>query len=41
MKDRILRLCKRLDKFTLDEISTIAEDVDEAVLELYSEYTDF
>lgn len=34
MKDRILRLCKRLDKFTLDEISTIAEDVDEAVLEL-------
>ena len=34
MKDRILRLCRRLDKFTLDEISTIAEDVDEAVLEL-------
>lgn len=34
MKDRILRLCRRLDKFTLDEISTIAEDVDESVLEL-------
>ena len=33
-ENRILRLCKRLDKFTLDEISTIAEDVDEAVLEL-------
>lgn len=31
---RILRLCRRLDKFTLDEISTIAEDVDESVLEL-------
>ena len=34
MKDRILRLCRRLDKFTLDEISTIAEDIDESVLEL-------
>ena len=34
MRERVLRLCKRLDKFTLDEISTIAEDVDEAVLEL-------
>lgn len=34
MKDRVLRLCRRLDKFTLDEISTIAEDVDESVLEL-------
>lgn len=34
MKDRILRLCRRLDKFTLDEISMIAEDVDESVLEL-------
>lgn len=33
-ENRVLRLCKRLDKFTLDEISTIAEDVDEAVLEL-------
>ena len=33
-ENRILRLCKRLDKFTLDEISTIAEDVDETVLEL-------
>lgn len=31
---RILRLCRRLDKFTLDEISTIAEDIDESVLEL-------
>ena len=34
MRERVLRLCKRLDKFTLDEISTIAEDVDETVLEL-------
>ena len=34
MKDRILRLCRRLDKFTLDEISTIAEDINESVLEL-------
>ena len=34
MKERVLKLCRRLDKFTLDEISTIAEDVDEAVLEL-------
>ena len=33
-ENRILRLCRRLDKFTIDEISTIAEDVDEAVLEL-------
>lgn len=33
-ENRILRLCRRLDKFTLDEISTIAEDVDESVLEL-------
>ena len=33
-ENRILRLCKRLYNFTLDEISTIAEDVDEAVLEL-------
>jgi len=34
MKDRILRLCKRLNKFTLDEITTIAEDINEANLEL-------
>ena len=34
MKDRILRLCKRLNKFTLDEISTIADDVEGSVLEL-------
>ena len=33
-ENRILRLCRRLDKFTLDEISTIAEDIDESVLEL-------
>ena len=31
-ENRILRLCRRLDKFTLDEISTIAEDLDESVL---------
>lgn len=34
MKERILKLCKRLDKFTLDEITTIAEDINEANLEL-------
>ena len=34
MKDRVLRLCRRLDKFTLDEISTITEDINESVLEL-------
>lgn len=32
--NRILRLCKRLNKFTLDEITTIAEDINEATLEL-------
>lgn len=31
---RVLRLCRRLDKFTLDEISTITEDINESVLEL-------
>ncbi len=34
MKDRILRLCRRLDKFTHEEISTITEDINESVLEL-------
>ena len=34
MKERILRLCKRLDKFSFDEISTIADDIDESVLAL-------
>ena len=38
MKDRILRLCRRLDKFTLDEISTITEDINESVLELDIKY---
>lgn len=33
-ENRVLRLCRRLDKFTLDEISTIAEDINESVLEL-------
>lgn len=32
MKERVLKLCRRLDKFTLDEISTIAEDIDESEL---------
>ncbi len=31
---RILRLCKRLDKFSLEDISTIADDVEESVLQL-------
>lgn len=34
MKERILKLCKRLDKFTLEEIVTIAEDINEATIEL-------
>ena len=34
MRDRILRLCKRLDKFTIEEIVSIAEDIEESVLEL-------
>ena len=34
MKERILKLCKRLDKFSLEEIVGIAEDVDESVMEL-------
>ena len=34
MRERVLRLCRRLDKFTLDEISTIAEEINESVLEL-------
>lgn len=34
MKDRILRLCKRLDKFSFEDISTIADDVEESVLQL-------
>ncbi len=34
MRERVLRLCRRLDKFTLDEISTITEDINESVLEL-------
>ncbi|MCD7780067.1 MAG: hypothetical protein LUG16_08405 [Candidatus Gastranaerophilales bacterium] len=31
---RILRLCKRLDKFTFEDILTIADDIQENVLEL-------
>lgn len=34
MRERILRLCKRLDKFSFEDISTIADDVQENVLEL-------
>lgn len=34
MKERILRLCKRLDKFSFEDILTIADDVDESALEL-------
>lgn len=34
MKERILRLCKRLDKFSFEDILTIAEDINEATLEL-------
>lgn len=34
MKERILRLCKRLDKFSLEDIVVIADDIQEQVLEL-------
>ena len=34
MKERILRLCKRLDKFTLDEITVIADDINETTISL-------
>ena len=34
MKDKVLRLCKRLDKFTLDEIETISELNSEVLLPL-------
>ena len=34
MKERILKLCKRLDKFSFEEIVGIAEDVDESVMKL-------
>ena len=37
MRDRILRLCKRLDKFTFEDVVSIAEDVKESVLELLLE----
>ena len=33
-ENRILRLCKRLDKFTFDDISIIADDIEESELEL-------
>ena len=29
MKERILRLCKRLDKFTFEEVLEITEDIEE------------
>ena len=31
---RILKLCKRLDKFTFDDILMIASNIDESVLKL-------
>ena len=34
MRERVLKLCKRLDKFTFEDILTIAEDINEATLEL-------
>lgn len=34
MKNRILKLCKRLDNFSFEDISTIADDVEESVLKL-------
>lgn len=37
MKDRILRLCKRLDKFSLDEIETISEIETEKLVPILTE----
>ena len=34
MRERILKLCKRLDKFTFEEILMIASDINESVLKL-------
>ena len=38
MKERILKLCKRLDKFSLDDISTIADDINESTISLVLMY---
>ena len=35
-ENRILRLCKRLDKFSFEDILTIADDVDESGWDLFS-----
>jgi len=37
LKQRILKLCKRLDRFTFDDIQTIADDIELEVLELLLE----
>ncbi len=37
MKDRILQLCRRLNKFTLDEIATISEISDDNLLAILNE----
>ena len=37
MKERILRLCKRLDKFTLDEIEMVSELKTEELMPILSE----
>lgn len=37
MKERILRLCKRLSKFTIDEISTISELAPDKLLPIINE----
>ncbi len=37
MKERILRLCRHLSKFTLDDITTIADDIDESELQVILE----
>ena len=37
MKERILRLCKRLSKFTIDEISTISELAPDKLFPIFNE----
>ena len=34
MKERILRLCKRLNKFSLDDITSIVDDMEETTIQL-------
>ena len=41
MKERILQLCKRLNKFSLDEIETVSEIDSTKILPFLNEFTSF